>query len=486
MGEGLRCQQSCREGDRAICQFDNIPLNREGEATLAPRSRAVRHMKPPRIAIVGNMNNAGFCILRYFRDLGVDAHLLLYSNDGQDTLSHFNPECDTWEIGKWTPFIHQTEIPNTVFSGLTPPLSWLVSLRSYFKSGLGSQVDYVASASKGIIKKTYTGYDKYIGNGIAPAVFSKAGLVLDIFYPYSSGVEFLDTGEFLVEINKQNPVKRALVRAARARQKKGVCDSHYVLNAEMGITQEALIKIGSSPINLAIPAVYNRGKLPLQTTNPAITRSLERVKISDFTILHHSRLMWKNPGDYSDDAWRLENKNSNWLLEAFAKLTRQRKDLNPLLILVEYGPDIKTAKKLCDQLEIGEHVLWLPKMDRRHLMWLLAHVSIGVGEFYNVPKVIWGGTGWETLASGRPLLQGFQFEDGEFEQLYGYPPPPMLPVRFQDDILKHLLDMIDNPEKQEQIGQGAKEWFNRYNGIGLAEQWLDLLTGPCSKRGVNF
>ena len=131
------------------------------------------------------MNNAGFCILRYFRDLGADAHLLLYSNDGQDSLSHFKPECDTWEIERWATFIRQTEIPNTVFSGLPPPLSGLVSLRSYLKSRLGSQVDYVASASKEIIKKTYTGYDKYIGNGIAPAMFSKAGLVLDIFYPYS-------------------------------------------------------------------------------------------------------------------------------------------------------------------------------------------------------------------------------------------------------------------------------------------------------------
>ena len=485
MGQDISARLCC-EGDRAIYQFYKVSLNRESEVALEPLSAAVRHVKPPRIAIVGNMNNAGFCILRYFRDLGADAHLLLYSNDGQDSLSHFKPECDTWEIERWATFIRQTEIPNTVFSGLPPPLSWLVSLRSYIKSKLGSQVDYVASASKEIIKKTYTGYDKYIGNGIAPAMFSKAGLVLDIFYPYSIGVEYLDTAEFQVGMNKMNPIKRTLACVVKERQKKGIRDTRYVLNYEMGITQEALIKVESAPINLAIPSVYNRGKLPSHSPCPAITRTLERLNKSDFTILHHSRLIWENPGDYSDDAWRLENKNSNWLLEAFAKFTRQRTDLNPLLMIVEYGPDVKTAKKLCDQLEIGEHVLWLPKMDRRHLMWLLAHVSIGVGEFYNVPKVIWGGTGWETLASGRPLLQGYQFEDGEFEQLYGYPPPPMLPVRFQDDILKHLLDMADNPEKQEQIGKGAKEWFNRYNGIGLAKQWLELLKAPCGKRGVNF
>ena len=36
--------------------------------------------------------------------------------------------------------------------------------------------------------------------------------------------------------------------------------------------------------------------------------------------------------------------------------------------------------------------------------------------------MIWGGTGWEALASGKPFLQAFHFSDGEFEKLYGYPP----------------------------------------------------------------
>ncbi len=54
--------------------------------------------------------------------------------------------------------------------------------------------------------------------------------------------------------------------------------------------------------------------------------------------------------------------------------------------------------------------------------------------------------------------------------------PPMLSVRNQEDILDHLLKMADYPAKGEAIGQGAKEWFIKYNGIGLAKQWLELLT----------
>ena len=35
-----------------------------------------------RLGILGNMNNNHFSLMRYMRDLGIDAHLLLYSDDG--------------------------------------------------------------------------------------------------------------------------------------------------------------------------------------------------------------------------------------------------------------------------------------------------------------------------------------------------------------------------------------------------------------------
>ena len=65
-----------------------------------------------KIALIGNMNNNNFSIMRYFRDLGADAHLLIYSNDGVGSLSHFTPESDTFNIEKWQAFIHKTDIEN--------------------------------------------------------------------------------------------------------------------------------------------------------------------------------------------------------------------------------------------------------------------------------------------------------------------------------------------------------------------------------------
>ena len=61
-----------------------------------------------KVALVGNMNNNNFALLRYLRDLGVDAHLLLFDNE----IGHFVPEHDTWQLAKWQPFIHALPFGN--------------------------------------------------------------------------------------------------------------------------------------------------------------------------------------------------------------------------------------------------------------------------------------------------------------------------------------------------------------------------------------
>jgi glycosyltransferase involved in cell wall biosynthesis len=176
-----------------------------------------------------------------------------------------------------------------------------------------------------------------------------------------------------------------------------------------------------------------------------------------------------------DEGWIKQNKNNDKMLKAFAKLLALRPETNPRLFLLEYGSDIIPTKNLIGELEIVSSVTWLPKMKRKELMWVLAKVSVSLGEFIDLEKMTWGGTGWEALAVGRPLIQGFNFAEGEFEKLMGYPPPPLLPVRKQDDILHHLLYLIDNPDQIKAIGNASKQWFEAYNGISLSRQWLSLL-----------
>ena len=96
--------------------------------------------------------------------------------------------------------------------------------------------------------------------------------------------------------------------------------------------------------------------------------------------------------------------------------------------------------------------------------------------------MVWGGTGWEALASGRPFLQAFHFKEGEFEEIFGYPPPPILQVREKEDILKHFLYILDNPIQISLLGDACKQWFENYNGIGIARRWLSLLYEKPNKR----
>ena len=57
---------------------------------------------------------------------------------------------------------------------------------------------------------------------------------------------------------------------------------------------------------------------------------------------------------------------------------------------------------------------------------------------------------------------------------FWYPPPPMLGVRNRD-ILKHLLFVVENPEKARGVGAAAKHWFDENNGISLAKKILELI-----------
>ena len=105
-----------------------------------------------KIGYFGNMNNIGFTIVRYLRDLGYDIDLLLFD----DELNHFLPYCDTFDL-KYQQFVRQ--------------LSW-------------GSVGPLVKMPKEQIRHDIDVYDLTIGCGYAPAYFEKAGKKLDIFTPY--------------------------------------------------------------------------------------------------------------------------------------------------------------------------------------------------------------------------------------------------------------------------------------------------------------
>jgi len=410
-----------------------------------------------KISLLGNMNNNNFSLMRYFRDLGADAHLFLWKNDGNGSLSHFTPENDTWDISKWKKFIHQTTLTNAFVSVIGDPRSLRLPV----------------SSKK--IKQEFQGYDCYIGSGIAPALLAKARINLDIFYPYSTGVEFVGLAPNGKSIESETMFRRLALFYLRTKQIKGILNARYCLNAEMGPTQETLKRIGKSSIPLAIPMVYNRESYSRNLLSKKILEVKNKLDNYDLKIFSHSRQLWNKTSEYTDKVWQGMNKNNDWLIHGYYELLKSGRSINPILVLLEYGPDFEASKKLCHDLGIESNVLWLPVMPRKELMYLLSCSDIGVGEFTVFPGCIWGGTGWEVLASGKALMQTFNFTVAGYTSVYGEDPPPILDVKSQEDVTKHLIDWYENKEEYLKMGKRSKDWFNACNGIGLSKKWLSLL-----------
>ncbi len=412
-----------------------------------------------KIAIIGNMNNNGFALMRYFRDLGVDAHVFSYANDGEGTLAHFNPEADTWQIQRWGAFCHKTKF----ISG--------------YESIVGIPKKLIMPPPRSYFDATFDSFTHFVGTGIAPALFYRFNKRLDIFTPHGVNVEFLGCLEFCNRCSSGNLLRRAIHTYTRRMQEKGLrFNTTHILSPDHA-TNAYLLRNSFSPKVVAMPMVYNREMGKEGSIPEHLTTILSTIKSHDFVVTSHASQDWLKPPFLSEQQFYHWNKRNNWLIEAFATLVRSRGHRNPLLVLFEYGANVSEAKALCSTLGIENNVLWVSKMARKYILIILKYSTIGVGEFTCCDRTLWGGTGWEVLASGKPLLQDFHFKDDEFEREYGYKAPPLLGVKKQDDIYTHLIAMMDSPESCKKIGHQAKAWFEEHNGIGLAAQWVQLLSG---------
>lgn len=413
-----------------------------------------------KIALIGNMNNNGFSLLRYFRDLGADAHLFPFNNDGSGSLAHFAPEADSWDIERWQSYIH----PLGVDDALSTISGWPKQLRP--------------PPSARSIRDRLAGYDRIVGSGIAPALMRRAGLTLDIFYPYATGIEYIGVPDDLGVADRAGPLKRIMLNYVRRAQIAGVKRARYCINAELSLTKQKLEEIGKPFQPWAIPMVYYAEPPANALLSDQLSGLLRRVRAFDFKIFSHARLMWNRDPALSAADWEIYDKHNDWLIRGFADFKRRNPAASAALVLVEYGPDLPAARALCRELGIEEAVVWLPKMSRKELFLFLSACDVGVGEFVVHDGALWGGTAWEVLAAGKPLLQSFCFTDDGYERQFGHPPPPMLRVGAPGDVVTRLEDIHRDAAARARMGLESRDWFNRYNGIALAGKWLKLLEQP--------
>lgn len=414
-------------------------------------------MNAHKIAIVGNMNNNGFALLRYLRDLGADAWLLPFNTDGVGNLAHFAPENDTWQFDNWCRWIRPMDVPNTSMALLgSGGTLW----RPYRRNALNQHL---------------AAYDRFIGSGVAPALFYTLGRRLDVFAPYSIGIELYGNRGFMDQ-RLATPVRYLTRRIVQHFQAKGIRATRHCLNAEMSLTKDSFEAIGKPFERLAYPMLYNREVVSAQPS-ARLAETIARLRSAELSMFCCARLLWVRDPAIKESVWSSQSKNSDWMFRGLAQFLKRRPLARVVLAVVQYGPDTEQSQRLVHELGLANHVLWLPKMPRREIMLLLKAAHIGIGEFYRDPGVIWGGTGWETLAAGRPLMQSFNFTTLGFEAEFGHPPPPILDVSSADDVARHIEQMYVDPAARQRMSQASLDWFNRNNGIGLAGRWLQRAIG---------
>jgi glycosyltransferase involved in cell wall biosynthesis len=430
-----------------------------------------------KIGLIGNMNNNNFSLLRYFHAIGVDAELLLMTDDGVGPLSHFSPEKDTWDIDKWKPYINRISIANRFVAGIGNKFPWnilfwlkYVALR-FCKSSCAAQAKPLNIEH---ISRELQPYTYLIGSGITPALLRQVGRSLNVFYPYSIGVEWLGDAYMDAALGSKNLLKRLAARAVFCEQKKGIHDARHVVISDIGYTLPAFEKIGVKPLVMQIPMIFKEGApINYPTELSSILDSLDKF---DIRFISHARHRWVNTGEWDNLTWdQKHSKHNDWIIAAYADFRRKCPDINSVLILAEYGSDYVKTKQLSRELAIENDIFWMPLMPRKYLLEVVAACDVGIGEFYSTPHMVCGGVGWEVMSCGKPLIHGFKFEEGEYEKMYGTPPPPICAANSPEKLTDWMIRLNENEDYRQQLGKKSLAWFDEYNGKGLARRWVKLI-----------
>ena len=429
-----------------------------------------------RIALIGNMNNNGLALLRYFSDLGHETHLYLYQNDGTLNSNHFHWRNDTWYPEKVKSKIIRTPLLNNHLQVINKNFVFHFFFKSLYKLAKLLRIQGYNLLNPGLVKperyidKTFKNYDLIYGCGNTPALFLHSNVTLNVFYPYSTGIEFLGASSSTTDLIKKARFKlliEGIIWWIAKMQKNGIIQAEYVHNAELGLTKKVLEKIQKEFKILPIPLVY-REKEPTKFSDK-LNDLIVTIKSVEFSIIMTSRQFWSKD---SNDKKSLDSKNNHWLILAFARFIKKHPKLNTRLFLLEYGRDIDATKELIKEHHLQDKITWIPILTRKEILILLKYVSVSVGEFYVTPRTIWGGTGLEALSTGTPFINSLQFDPQFFFKKFGYPLPPILNANSVEEIDFYLNKICFNKEFSKNTREKSLKWFDENGGIELAKKWI--------------
>ena len=376
-----------------------------------------------RVGLFGNMNNNFFALMRYLRDMGVDAYVLRFTTEPE----HFHPRCDTTDEATLRYVID---------------LDW-------------GRASHLLATPAAKIRKVIDGFDAVVGCGIAPAYFAKAGRKADILIPYGEDVYALP-----FEAAFAPPFTLSNYRRYRKRAKVAELQSRGYLEAEAVITElnqsgKSLTRMGyrGRLYDIHFPAVYDEIETLAASTAIAASafgRLFGAMRArSKFVVFHQSRHVWTTYID--DSSW----KRNDALIRGFAAFHERNPHAAAALALFEYGPDVGDSKRLISELEIDKAVHWFPISPRNCILYGLANSDVATGEFGLACAL--NGAVQEGLIAGRPVLHwqgGTTLDAATFGTCY-----PVIDVSTDEEITRHLQALYDDPAEREAIGRWSRDWY---------------------------
>ena len=377
-----------------------------------------------RVALLGNMNNNHFTLMRYLRDAGVDAYLLVFSSD------IFSPEADSSSDKEFVDLM-----PFRIRDVLLP-----------FHGRLRRQLDR---------------YDVLIGCGASPALCVQIGRPLEVFTPYGSDLYDLSV------TRSMNPFARLLEWRVAILQRRGIRASRALHLMGAGeVFEEKIRQIGfrGERWNEVLPLVYAPDFTPDALVKDGAGQFAEIRHESSFMVFAHGRHVWAS----SDDPGAKGNER---LVRGWASFVARGVSSNPVLVLFEYGPDVDRSKSLIADLGCQGSVVWMPKMPRRDLMKGLAVCDVVCAEFEH--SWLSSGVHFEALTLSKPIIA--YRGDRHPEIVAGGNVYSVLSAREPEEISDRLAWSALYPDEAAQIGQDGKDWYESEVARAIS-RYADLLS----------
>lgn len=367
-----------------------------------------------RIAFIGNPNNNHFALVRYLRDRGYDAHLLLTDAEQE----HFHPKCDSLDTG---------------YRDYTYQLSW------------GSEQG-ILRADRRRIRDDLAPYGVVVGTGYAAAYLAKAGVSLDVFDPY--GWDIWNATFYRIASPRYQLRHSAAIHWQRVGLRR-VQILHCTAMNEQYERQVARYFRNATRWKSPFPMVYAPQYESLADLEDRThwSREFRAVRESaELMVVAPARQQWFDPVDPN-------TKGSDILVRGYARFCERNPSLESRLVLLEYGRDVKRTMGLVRDLGLDTRVVWMPKMSRKDLMVGMKHADVCCGQF----GISWiqNGVLFEGLVAGKPILTWRDEARHPAAGLY-----PIYNANSPEAIADRLEEHLADPEVGRAIGQAGRRWYD--------------------------